>query len=1017
MSVPLSLVLTLSFTASVPAAPRPPERAVPPAASEAALDAGDDEYNFLVGLAEKGLSEQVVREALRFLERHGKHAKKDLARYRLATALFDLDRAEEARPHLEQLARLSRFEFEDEVRFRLGQCQLERGAFGEAVEAFEAVRRGGADYLRVPATFLLAEARFRGDDFEGAEPHYRAVIEAEDAAGYASDAARGFAWCAFRRGKHEDCVARARRALKEPGEHAGELHFLAAESLYELGRHDDAREHYGRVKEGEFQDAALRGLGFVAAARGDHAEAAREFGRLLERFPQSRYAGEARLHRGIHLLKSGDGEAARTALREAAEGGAEGGFWLGRAQLEAGDAKGALEAFDRALRANPSEELAGRIHVARGDALFALGREDEAAAAYQKAGSDYALHSAAVAKLNAGEPAEALRLARAIAEREGPYRVDAALVVGEALFQQEEYGPAEAAFAVVARDGETEERSRARARVGWCRYLAGDHAAASEAFADVVADFPRSKEAEEASFMSARAAEAAEDPERARRGYRRYLERFPEGANRVEATFRLARFEGGKDAERRYLAVIRDGGEAALATSAHYELAELQAADGRFEEALPHYRAVLEQGASDVRANAHYGLAWCLYSTGDARGAARELDLLTRSTELDETLRQASLELSVWACRKAGDAGGTRAAFERFRAACTDGARRLRAAKVAAAALKEAGDLSGAAKLYDDLLSDTKDRDVAVEVCVERGYLALDQQEIEQAEKLAKTALKYAEDKGELLELCFFVGEARFEAGEDARAAELYALAQGSPDERTRERALYKGGFCNLRAGENEAAAKAFAKLVDEHSRSELFGEGLFLLGEAHYRAGAFGKAAEALARHRRDARKHDTAPKALFRLGLARAKLEEWGACAEALSELATRFPEFTNAAEAELWRGRANARQEKRRAARQSLERVLELDRGILSAQARIELGRLKEAEGALDDALSQFLKVAVLYAHEEEVAEALVRAGGVLEAQGEPEQAKKQYQEVIEKHPRARFAEQAKERLAAL
>ena len=51
---------------------------------------------------------------------------------------------------------------------------------------------------------------------------------------------------------------------------------------------------------------------------------------------------------------------------------------------------------------------------------------------------------------------------------------------------------------------------------------------------------------------------------------------------------------------------------------------------------------------------------------------------------------------------------------------------------------------------------------------------------------------------------------------------------------------------------------------------------------------------------------------------------------------------------------------------------------DGGVLSARARIEVGKLDMASGATDDALSEFVKVAVLYAHDEEVAEALVLAG---------------------------------------
>mgnify|MGYP001017677850 FL=1 len=65
----------------------------------------------------------------------------------------------------------------------------------------------------------------------------------------------------------------------------------------------------------------------------------------------------------------------------------------------------------------------------------------------------------------------------------------------------------------------------------------------------------------------------------------------------------------------------------------------------------------------------------------------------------------------------------------------------------------------------------------------------------------------------------------------------------------------------------------------------------------------------------------------------------------------------------------------------------------------------------------AVWQFLKVAVLYADDDAVCEALVLAGQVLEAQGKRDEAAKQYREASEKHPRARYAAEAARRLAAL
>jgi TolA-binding protein len=220
-----------------------------------------------------------------------------------------------------------------------------------------------------------------------------------------------------------------------------------------------------------------------------------------------------------------------------------------------------------------------------------------------------------------------------------------------------------------------------------------------------------------------------------------------------------------------------------------------------------------------------------------------------------------------------------------------------------------------------------------------------------------------------------------------------------------------------MRSNDAAGAERSFQKLVDEHAQSELFHETLFLLGEAQFRQRRFEAAVKNLERVRREAPRHAVLPKALFRLGLALGELQRWKESAEVLGTLVKSNPEFPNLAEAELGRGRALAESGDARAGRAALERVLALDKGLLSAQAHLELGRISYTAGDLDAALSEFLKVAVLYDSDEEVAEALVLAGRVLEDQKQTDKALAQYREVLEKHPKARYASEAQKRVAEL
>jgi TolA-binding protein len=157
--------------------------------------------------------------------------------------------------------------------------------------------------------------------------------------------------------------------------------------------------------------------------------------------------------------------------------------------------------------------------------------------------------------------------------------------------------------------------------------------------------------------------------------------------------------------------------------------------------------------------------------------------------------------------------------------------------------------------------------------------------------------------------------------------------------------------------------------------------------------------------------------PKARFRLGVALAELKRWENAERVLARLAQQSPDFPNMAEAELTRGRCLAKQDQERAAQAAYERVIQLDQGLLAARARLGLGTMRYDAGDMEDALSEFLKVALLYAHDEEVANALYMAGQCLEQMGQTGSARGRYREILDDHPSTTFADAARERLDAL
>ena len=87
-------------------------------------------------------------------------------------------------------------------------------------------------------------------------------------------------------------------------------------------------------------------------------------------------------------------------------------------------------------------------------------------------------------------------------------------------------------------------------------------------------------------------------------------------------------------------------------------------------------------------------------------------------------------------------------------------------------------------------------------------------------------------------------------------------------------------------------------------------------------------------------------------------------------------------------------------------------------LSAQAQKVLGDIYFDNGNYQEALTNYLRVKYVYqGYPTWVANALYSAGMAHEKLGQVDEAKKLYQEILNKYPAEQISEQAKQRLAAL
>jgi TolA-binding protein len=487
----------------------------------------------------------------------------------------------------------------------------------------------------------------------------------------------------------------------------------------------------------------------------------------------------------------------------------------------------------------------------------------------------------------------------------------------------------------------------------------------------------------------------------------------------------LARVEGGEPGMRRLAQALEAAPQGPAAEEALLRLGEALAERGEAGRAAQTYEQLVSINPRGAYAPAaRYALAWLRYEGGDLEAASRSLAPLLAAAETSEDLAIAARELELWCRAGRGDARAAAGAWLELARACEDDERLLAALEAALGACRESGDLRAGGELLQAFLDREPRPALVAEALVEGAWLALDADQVDVAESAVRSGVRVlprealgGERAAALAEAAFFVGEARHARGEAARAADLYALAEPLAAGELAARVAYKRGFVALEAGDLDAAERAFAVLVEEHADSELHGEGLYLLGETRCRREDWRGAIAPLRELVRASPRHESVPKARFRLGLAAGHLGQWALCEQSLGDLLRAQRDFPLAAEAQLWRGRALAARGDTRGARVAFDAVLDSDRGELGAAARLELGHLARASGDLDAALSDYLKVAVLYAHPASVTEALVCAGECLEAQGQRDAAIARYREALADHPDQPAAARARERLRAL
>lgn len=1043
----LCLATTLASAAPAPTTPAGP--------AEPNLDAGLRAYYSANGLLNRGLHELAAVEYRKFLSAHPEHEKAPTARYGLAVCLYRLEQHAESAAELKLLRALPDAPYAAESAAILGQCQLALGAyeaaaqaFGEvlgqhrtheladdaaagAVEAWYALKRYDEvatqaqllaarwpqSPLRARVEFFWGLAAMAQQDYAGAAEHFKLIQQNYAQSAFANQSALLLAQC-----YHNQNLI----------EHA-------------------ARQYQCVVKQAEarFADEALFGLGTLALQEQKWNESGRHFERLLQEHSSSPRAPAARFYRGRVYLEQGDLEAADRCFENCRQEQLEDSlqdnlaFWSAKVLIRQGKLAQAARQLEEALKDYPDSELSAEMHY---DRALALVRTNEVEAGIEALGAfrtrfphhemaPDALQLLAATEHARGRYDQSLAHCRTFLDRHRTHDLTASVLflAAENLYLSENYDKAAEDYARFLREFPRDEQVvQAEYRLGCALYRlerfdqaeprlhaveqearrAPEFAFALFALGDIhfqrqsweqaeeylgayIAVRPDVPAADDALLKQGLALQRQDKHQSALRVYRTLLERFSESPHRLQAIFErgqvlraLGRAQEARDA---FEQVLTLDGQSRFAPFALKHLGALAMENGDYATAAQLYGRAQNEGSTskDCEAKALFNQGQALLAAGDHQKAEQSFRSFLERYRRHEHAALAAAQLVVALARQERHADALQAAKHVERdfpdSLPPDWQATVQYEK--AWCLRQLARVEEAAGAYRALLATQIEDDLKAHALLDLAGLELEAKRFQPA--------------AELLE----------------RLRSVLANAPARWPEELQMQQTYQLGVCEFELGAFPEALKLFEHFITLFPNSSLMASASFYCGEAAYQTSQPDKAVPHLNRVVEQFPSDSTYGPSLLRLGECLASLQRWPRSEQVFTEYLTRFANSEAWFQAQFGLGWARENQGRHDDAISAYREVVTRHQGPTAARAQFQIGECLFARGRFEEAVSELLKVDILYAYPQWSAAALYEAGQCFERLGKTVEARAQFKAVVEQHQHTRWAQLAANRLESM
>jgi TolA-binding protein len=566
-----------------------------------------------------------------FQERFARHALLPDVAFLVAENLFLLKRyADAASSYRDLLTRFPEHPQADQARYRCGLALYHLGDFAEAAPLLEQVTDGAGTKPAFRAGLLaLGDGHFQREAWPAAEAHLHDYTAFGLDQPSADDALLKLGLARQRQGDHETALQAFERLIVELPEspHRAHAQFESGQILADLGRTDEAAAAFEQVlaagDETPFAGHALHHLGVFALAREDYAEASGYFGRAAGASADDpAVAAEALFQSGQALMRAGSYAEAADVFERYRREHASGPRAVEAAALRA-------IALAREDRAGRHERALAAIRDVERAGTGELAPDLRAALAYEKAWALRALD-------RPEEAAGAYRSMLAEADGWGALHAHAALELAEMEIEAERYRQAAELLGVLhaaaAEDPPVVPADVGRQcvyRLGLCAHHLGDHEQAAELLESYLADTPDASLVASASLLCAEAHYTAGRHRRAIEHLARVVEDHPNDEADAPALLRLgachAALQYWPQSRETFALFLERHPESPLWFQAQFGVGWALENEGRTDEAIAAYRAVVKRHEGPTAARAQFQIGECLFGREQYEQAVREL--------------------------------------------------------------------------------------------------------------------------------------------------------------------------------------------------------------------------------------------------------------------------------------------------------------------------------------------------------------------------------------------------------